>query len=1829
MSHTSRSLRSLSSGVLAALVGAALVGNAVFGAAVAPAVAAPVASAAAPTEGTDFAALVNTFVSTEDDFGQDLPGAEAPNSIIKINPMTTPGRSHSGYDYAEDQIAGFTHTNLNGVGGSGGGGDLLVVPTYETYSARPSSGTYAKTYSHDAEEAEPGYYGVDLQTSRGAILAEATVDVRTGQDRFTFPEAGTASVVVDLRNNFTSRRDASLTTSTLSDGRAALSGEFTGHFNGYDYRMYYYAESTVPVSSLRTWGSSGALDTTATRAGTDLGAVLEFDVDAGEQVGLEVAISPISAAQARTDLGVEMGERTFEEVRSDTHADWNAILSRLAVTASTTSDPDGDLQQLFYTHLYRMFGAPVNATSTSGTYRGLDGEIYAADGYIHYDGWGFWDDFRKYEVLAIGYPEVFRDMAQSIVDLYASFANTGSGSLSNQVHSVPTVRFERAAVVVADAVAKGAQLRGLEAAWPALVSQSQGGYADAGNVQRGYIANEVDDTLGTAYDDWALATIADALGKTAEADAYRLRAANWTNLYKSDAVTLADGTTTGLVFPKNAAGVWADVNPERFEAGNVYQGTLWQYNWYVAPDMGGMIEKMGGAETTLEALSFMFGEHAPDDGSRMLHANANEIDLQAPYLFNYVGSPAQTQHWVRSIYTDETWNRYIATGSTHEAPTNGGEFTPPVKTSVYSNSPQGFLPTMDNDTGTMSSMFVAAAMGLFPVAAGSDEYQIGTPFFENVRISYESGRTFDISADGVSPDDYYIQSATLNGESFDRTWVTYDQLTGGGSLAFTMGDTASDWAADGVAPASLSDTLPSSVYNPTGAVVVSEREFRSTAGDGSIENTVALTITNGTFAGRNGDDLAASGAITASGVPDGLTLRAERTGDRSVDLILTGNATASTEFDSIDDLVVQVTDAAFSRTPSTGAQEFVFKVTFTGASLAVDRTTVLAAADGTVDATVGLTLRGATFAGADGRDLVADGLVTVPGLPAGVAAAFVKTGAATADLRLTGSMGDAATAAFALAFTDAALEGAAAAALRGDGVSGLGTLTLAIDQEWRRQLTEALADADLVVRGAYSTASFAAFDEAREAARSLLAEDSAGDDALRAALDRLERAADDLRISPATDRVVLDGVAYADVAFDDDFSVDRLAEYTAYGDASEPAADLAVDAEEGVLEAISTDGRRWTPLALPAETSEPFALVVEPRAFAGTGSAEDSLFIGLTDGVGNRAHSWFNNTRSETGFDVVVDGSGRDVGAGIQGGVSWEPGDRFATVVDDGRITSWVERNGTWSELRSGSLDAVLSVDERADWAPTVSLRLDPGTISLDRVTLLQADDDAPILPARVEAEEFTSSSGGSLVAEGTSPSGNVGGTYDGGELVYDDVAFGTGPLTTLTVRTSTRDERVGANPRLDFYLDEQTEENRVASVALPRTGGWGNYVTTTVDLEREVSGRHTLIVVMHSDPVPGQAYQYVANFDWWEFAPDEQTPQPVNRDDLQAAVSSASELVAQEERFIAIDFAVFERAVADAQAVLGDETATQADVDEALRVLQAAQGQLEWKVIRALPVLIAEAEAVDRSPHTDESLGRLDDALAQARAVADGSSYETYTAAYDALREALAALEEPEEPGTEEPGTEEPGTGEPGTEEPGAGEPETEQPGTEEPGTEEPGAEQPETEEPGTEEPGTEEPGTEEPGTEEPGTEEPGTDGRPGFVPAAPSVDGEDLPLVFRDVITVSVAGRGVTVGGLAADQWHFGYVYSEPRALGWTLADADGSATLALPEGLDVGVHRLAMLDADGELVGWAEFTVADLPVTGSDATAAWVIGLLALVGIAGGIVLVRRRSRGTAAE
>ncbi|MFD6751782.1 glycoside hydrolase domain-containing protein, partial [Streptomyces anthocyanicus] len=339
------------------------------------------------------------------------------------------------------------------------------------------------------------------------------------------------------------------------------------------------------------------------------------------------------------------------------------------------------------------------------------------------------------------------------------------------------------AVLVADALSKGYQnFDRLDEAYPALLSYS--GYYTGAQLRQGYVTGDPGTTVQRGYDQWALSVIAGALGK--EDDAEKLRAQSTMaidNLVKSGAWTAADGTKVGLLTPRAAGGDWQAADYEKFEAAGLYQGTLWQYHWYDAYDMGGLIKAMGGEKAGKAAVKHMFGEDsAADDGSTMLHSNANEIDLQAPYLFNYVGEPGLTQKWVRAIYTGTTWNRYIATGSTNEAPSSGGQFTPPVRTQVYKLSPNGFLPTMDNDAGTMSTMFVGAALGLFPVTAGSSQFQIGSPFFDSTTITYANGKRFTVKADGVSPSTYYVQNATLNGKRFDNTWLDYSQIISGGTL---------------------------------------------------------------------------------------------------------------------------------------------------------------------------------------------------------------------------------------------------------------------------------------------------------------------------------------------------------------------------------------------------------------------------------------------------------------------------------------------------------------------------------------------------------------------------------------------------------------------------------------------------------------------------------------------------------------------------------------------------------------------------------------------------------------------------------------------------------------------------------------------------------------------------------------------------------------------------------------------------------------------------------------------------------------------------------------
>ncbi len=122
------------------------------------------------------------------------------------------------------------------------------------------------------------------------------------------------------------------------------------------------------------------------------------------------------------------------------------------------------------------------------------------------------------------------------------------------------------------------------------------------------------------------------------------------------------------------------------------------------------------------------------------------------------------------------------------------------------------------------------------------------------------------------------------------------------------------------------------------------------------------------------------------------------------------------------------------------------------------------------------------------------------------------------------------------------------------------------------------------------------------------------------------------------------------------------------------------------------------------------------------------------------------------------------------------------------------------------------------------------------------------------------------------------------------------------------------------------------------------------------------------------------------------------------------------------------------------------------------------------------------------------------------------------------------------------------------------------------------------------------------------------------------------------------VTVGSPYEGQSVSGALFSEPLSLGNAVV-ANGTASLLVPADAPLGAHRLAIYNADSELVGWTEVWVVaavhdtdpaadadQIPVTGElSLTGAGGFGMavlaLGLIGLGGAAVVVARRRHGLA--
>jgi predicted alpha-1,2-mannosidase len=723
--------------------------------------------------------------------GKTFPGAAYPFGLVQVSPQTiTGGDNEPGYSNEHTTIEGFSFTQMSGTGWSGDLGNLLVMPTtgtLKTISGKPDNtdGGYRSKYDKTSEKASAGYYSALLTDYN--IKAEATVAQHCGMLRFTFPENEQSRIQIDLarRVGGTSvEQYAQVVDKQTIRGwmkcTADGGGWGNGNGDGYpDYTVYFYVKFSRPFDNYGFWNADIPADwkrklrdvtsdpyqqRVAEAAvirdktewqGRHTGFFANYATAKDEIIEVKAGISFVDMEGAEKNFRKEIINRTFDQTHANVRAAWNEVLDKITITGGTK-----DQRTVFYTAMYHTMLDPRIFTDVDGRYYGGDGKPHQSDKFAKRTIFSGWDVFRsQFPLQTLINPKMVSDEINSFITL-AEESGKGYFERWEFLNSYSRCMVGNPAVsVLADAYMKGIRDYDVEKAYQYAINTCDmdgnaalGYYPQLDKWTDGPLHGGLSQTLEYAYSDWCMAQLAKALGKTVDYDKYMERSKDYRNIFDPSA---------GWFRPKRADGSWLPW-PEEGRLKDNYgsvETNPYQQGWFVPHDIDGMVALMGGKEKTLADLTEFF-EKAPSDFQWNSYYNhANEPVHHVPFLFNRLGEPWKTQYWTRFICEH-----------------------------AYLNKVEGLVG--NEDIGQMSAWYVLAASGVHPVCPGDVRYEITSPAFDKIVIQVgKEGKTFTIKADNNSPENVYIQSAKLNGQPLNRSWLAHEEIINGGSLELEMGDT--------------------------------------------------------------------------------------------------------------------------------------------------------------------------------------------------------------------------------------------------------------------------------------------------------------------------------------------------------------------------------------------------------------------------------------------------------------------------------------------------------------------------------------------------------------------------------------------------------------------------------------------------------------------------------------------------------------------------------------------------------------------------------------------------------------------------------------------------------------------------------------------------------------------------------------------------------------------------------------------------------------------------------------------------------------------------------
>lgn len=720
--------------------------------------------------------LVNPLMGSDSDFslsnGNTYPAIALPWGMNFWTPMTSKMGDGWTYKYDENKIRGIKQTHQ----------PSPWINDYAAFSFMPITGALkfqederASWFSHKAEKVAPHHYQVYLADYD--IVAEVSPTERAAHFKFTFPEADSAYILLDAFFKGSMVK-------ILPEERKII-GYCRNNSGGVpdNFHNYFVAEFDKDFAITHTWTDNWQLQEGQTEQnGEHVGAIIGFSTTKGEEVHVKVASSFISPEQAALNLAQEIGTDKFEETKDKAFKAWDKELSRITVQ-------DDQLKNIetFYSCLYRLLLFPrkfyeTNAAGEIVHYSPYNGEVLP--GYMFTDN-GFWDTFRAvFPFFNLMYPELNGHIMQGLVNTYKE-----SGWLpewASPGHRDCMIG-SNSASLIADAYVKGVRDFDAEMLFEAMLKNASiGDGRPVNSVGRagvdyynelGYVPYDVGinenaaRTLEYAYADFSLAQMATQMGKEEEALQFYQQANNYKKLYDPE---------SGWMRGKNKDGQFqSPFNPLKW--GDAFtEGNSLHYTWSVFQDIAGLIELMGGEEAFGQKLDDVFNMPPKFDASYYGFTIHEIREMQIVNMGNYAHGNQPIQHMIYLYnYAKQAWKAQ--------------EKVRQVMTQLYAPTPDGYCG--DEDNGQTSAWYVFSAMGFYPVTPATTQYVIGSPLFDRVELQMDNGNSFVIEARDNHPNNVYIQSAKINQQVLDQSWIDHQTIQNGGTLSFKMGPEANtQWA---------------------------------------------------------------------------------------------------------------------------------------------------------------------------------------------------------------------------------------------------------------------------------------------------------------------------------------------------------------------------------------------------------------------------------------------------------------------------------------------------------------------------------------------------------------------------------------------------------------------------------------------------------------------------------------------------------------------------------------------------------------------------------------------------------------------------------------------------------------------------------------------------------------------------------------------------------------------------------------------------------------------------------------------------------------------------